>query len=74
MSRQRASERRRVLGDPIASAQAILHIVDAEDPPLRVFFGGAWLGVASAEYERRLATWQEWQPLSELAEGAPGDS
>ena len=58
-ARRLASERRRVLGDPTASAAAVLEIVDAEDPPLRVFFGSAWLGVASADYESRLANWRE---------------
>jgi NAD(P)-dependent dehydrogenase (short-subunit alcohol dehydrogenase family) len=69
-ARRLASERRSVLGDPVASAQAVLRIVDAEDPPLRVFFGGSWLGVATTDYETRLATWREWQPVSELAEGS----
>ena len=35
-------------GDPAASAAAILKIVDAEDKPLRVFFGTAPLGIAKA--------------------------
>ena len=56
-------------GDPKASAEAILKVVDAEKPPLRVFFGTAPLGIATADYESRLATWREWQPVSELAQG-----
>jgi NAD(P)-dependent dehydrogenase (short-subunit alcohol dehydrogenase family) len=56
-------------GDPGASAAAVLTIVDAEEPPLRCFFGTAPLGIATADYERRLATWQEWQPVAELAQG-----
>jgi NAD(P)-dependent dehydrogenase (short-subunit alcohol dehydrogenase family) len=56
-------------GDPTASADAVLRIVDAEEPPLRVFFGTAPLGIAERDYERRLATWREWQPVSELAQG-----
>jgi NAD(P)-dependent dehydrogenase (short-subunit alcohol dehydrogenase family) len=59
----------RTPGDPIASAEAILRVVDAEEPPLRVFFGSGPLGVAEADYERRLATWREWQPVAELAQG-----
>jgi NAD(P)-dependent dehydrogenase (short-subunit alcohol dehydrogenase family) len=42
-------------GDPVASAKAILKVVDAEKPPLRVFFGAAPLSIAEADYERRLA-------------------
>jgi NAD(P)-dependent dehydrogenase (short-subunit alcohol dehydrogenase family) len=56
-------------GDPAASAAAILKVVDAEPPPLRVFFGTAPLGIAEQDYESRLATWREWQPVSELAQG-----
>jgi NAD(P)-dependent dehydrogenase (short-subunit alcohol dehydrogenase family) len=57
-------------GDPTASAAAILKVVDAQSPPLRVFFGEAPLQLAKADYESRLATWEEWQPVSLLAQGA----
>ena len=56
-------------GDPKASAAAILKVVDAEKPPLRVFFGEAPLQLAKADYESRLNTWEEWQPVSVLAQG-----
>ena len=56
-------------GDPQASAAAILKVVDAENPPLRVFFGAAPLQIAKADYEQRLATWEEWQHVAELAQG-----
>jgi hypothetical protein len=56
-------------GDPKASAAAVLKIVDAENPPLRVFFGDLPLKLAKADYESRLATWEEWQPVAELAQG-----
>ncbi|MFF3413603.1 SDR family oxidoreductase [Streptomyces sp. NPDC002698] len=56
-------------GDPRASAAAVLEIVDADEPPLRCFFGAAPLGIAKADYERRLATWEKWQPVAELAQG-----
>lgn len=56
-------------GDPHASAAAILKIVDAEKPPLRVFFGVAPLGIAKADYASRLATWEEWNEVSVLAQG-----
>jgi len=35
----------------------------------RVFFGEAPLGLAKADYEQRLRTWEEWQPVAELAQG-----
>ncbi|MGZ4752921.1 MAG: SDR family oxidoreductase, partial [Oryzihumus sp.] len=56
--------RRGTPGDPVATRDAILAVVDAENPPLRVFFGEAPLAIATADYESRLATWNEWQPLS----------
>ncbi|MGI3783038.1 MAG: SDR family oxidoreductase [Janthinobacterium lividum] len=56
-------------GDPNASAAALLKVVDAEQPPLRVFFGAAALGVATKDYESRLAVWNEWQPVALEAQG-----
>jgi NAD(P)-dependent dehydrogenase (short-subunit alcohol dehydrogenase family) len=56
-------------GDPKASAAAILKVVDAPEPPLRVFFGEAPLQLAKADYENRLKTWEQWQPVSVLAQG-----
>ena len=56
-------------GDPVATRTAILKVVDAEAPPLRIFFGEAPLGIASADYESRLAEWREWQPVSIEAQG-----
>ena len=47
----------------------MLKIVDAEKPPLRVFFGSLPLQLAKADYENRLKTWEEWQPVAELAQG-----
>jgi len=70
---QRVQEQRRqrvgTPGDPQASAAAVLKLVDADEPPLRCFFGTAPLGIAKADYERRLATWEKWQPVAELAQG-----
>jgi NAD(P)-dependent dehydrogenase (short-subunit alcohol dehydrogenase family) len=56
-------------GDPKASATAILKVVDAEQPPLRVFFGELPLQLAKADYESRLKTWEEWQPVAVQAQG-----
>jgi len=64
--------RRGTPGDPVATRDAVLTLVDSENPPLRVFFGAAPLAIASADYESRLATWNEWQPLSVAAHGGQG--
>lgn len=56
-------------GNPEASAAALLKVVDAENPPLRVFFGASPLATAKADYESRLRNWEQWQPVAELAQG-----
>jgi NAD(P)-dependent dehydrogenase (short-subunit alcohol dehydrogenase family) len=61
--------RRGTPGDPVATRDAVLTLVDADEPPLRVFFGEQPLGIATADYESRLATWNRWQPLSVAAHG-----
>jgi NAD(P)-dependent dehydrogenase (short-subunit alcohol dehydrogenase family) len=58
------------LGDPAASAEAVLRVVDADPPPLRVFLGRMPLTLAEQDYAGRLATWREWQPVAELAHGS----
>ncbi|MGI4893999.1 MAG: SDR family oxidoreductase [Janthinobacterium lividum] len=56
-------------GDPVATRGPVLELVDSPNPPLRVFFGAAPLGIATADYETRLATWREWDHLSKAAQG-----
>lgn len=56
-------------GDPAATPEAILKIVDAEDPPLRFFVGNTNLPVARAAYAARLATWEAWEADSNAAQG-----
>jgi NAD(P)-dependent dehydrogenase (short-subunit alcohol dehydrogenase family) len=63
------AQRTHQAGDPTASSAAILKLVDAPAPPLRVFFGDGPLGIATADYESRLATWREWEWLSIEAGG-----
>jgi hypothetical protein len=62
-----------VPGDPAAAARALLDVVDAEQPPLRVLFG-ALFGVPVPEivqgiYDRRLKEWAAWQDLAVRAYG-----
>jgi NAD(P)-dependent dehydrogenase (short-subunit alcohol dehydrogenase family) len=57
-------------GDPKATSAAILKIVDAEKPPLRVFFGEAPLAMAKADYASRIAVWEEWNAVSVEAQGS----
>ena len=48
----------------------MLQLVDSPNPPLRLFLGEAPLGIATADYESRLATWREWQPVAAAAQGS----
>lgn len=56
-------------GDPQATAPAILKIVDAGNPPLRVALGSSLLPAARAAYADRIATWEAWQDVSNAAQG-----
>ncbi|MGY1601865.1 SDR family oxidoreductase [Geodermatophilus sp. SYSU D00815] len=71
--REKAAEQRRArvagTGDPAASAAAVLAVVDAEDPPLRIFLGGTPLRIATADYESRLAEWRAWEDVAIAAAG-----
>jgi NAD(P)-dependent dehydrogenase (short-subunit alcohol dehydrogenase family) len=58
-----------VPGDPRATGPAILKLVDASDPPLRIFFGSVGLPMMRAEYASRIETWEKWKPLSIEAQG-----
>ena len=56
-------------GDPDATGPAILKVVDAKDPPLRIFFGSSGLPMTRTEYARRIETWEKWNDVSLEAQG-----
>jgi NAD(P)-dependent dehydrogenase (short-subunit alcohol dehydrogenase family) len=56
-------------GHPDATAAALLALVDAENPPLRAFFGKGLLDMMQHEYAQRLETWSKWRELSDAAMG-----
>jgi hypothetical protein len=56
-------------GKPEATAEAILKVADAEDPPLRFALGTSILPRARAAYAERLQTWEAWQEVSNAAMG-----
>ena len=58
-----------VPGDPEATGPAILKVVDAADPPLRIFFGSGGLPMTRAEYARRIELWEKWNDVSVQAQG-----
>ena len=56
-------------GDPQATAAAILKVVDAAEPPLRIFLGTTGLPMTRAEYTRRLQVWEQWNDVAVAAQG-----
>ena len=58
-----------VPGDPDATGAAILKVVDAKDPPLRIFFGTSGLPMTRTEYAKRIEIWEQWNAVSTEAQG-----
>jgi len=56
-------------GDPEATGPAMLKIVDATEPPLRIFLGSSGLPMTRKEYARRIETWEKWNDVSLEAQG-----
>jgi len=56
------------IGDPAATAPAILELADAPQPPSRLILGRTFPEI-EAIYAERLQTWRDWQPLSLRAFG-----
>ena len=61
-------------GDPDATAEAVLKLVDADNPPLRLGLGTSILPRARAAYAERLATWEAWEDVSNAAMGEPKET
>ncbi|MDX3383186.1 SDR family oxidoreductase [Streptomyces niveiscabiei] len=57
-------------GDPAATGAALLKVVDADNPPLRVFFGASPLQIVPQVYAERLKTWEEWADVATEAQGS----
>ncbi|MFT3794317.1 SDR family NAD(P)-dependent oxidoreductase [Flavobacterium sp.] len=58
-----------VFGVPEATAHAILQLVDAQNPPLRLFLGKVALPWTQQVYADRLQTWEDWKEISADAHG-----
>lgn len=56
-------------GDPNATPEAIFKVVDAEQPPLRLFLGRHNLSEIRKAYTQRLKTWEDWAAVSNAAQG-----
>ncbi|MFL9844595.1 SDR family oxidoreductase [Flavobacterium rhizosphaerae] len=58
-----------LFGDPAATTDAVLKLVDAENPPLRLFLGKHTLPWAKQVYESRIAEWEAWNDVAIAAHG-----
>lgn len=58
-------------GDPEATAEALLTLVDTDNPPLRLGLGNTILPRARAAYAERLATWEAWEDVMNAATDEP---
>jgi hypothetical protein len=47
----------------------MLKVVDAKEPPLRIFFGSGGLPLTRKEYAKRIETWEKWNDVSLEAQG-----
>jgi NAD(P)-dependent dehydrogenase (short-subunit alcohol dehydrogenase family) len=59
-------------GVPSATREAVLTLVDSENPPLRLFLGETPLNIAVADYGSRLTSWAQWQKVAAAAQGTRG--
>lgn len=59
-----------VFGKPEATVEAVLKLVDSQNPPLRLLLGKIAYPAVKQAYEQRLATWEEWKEVSSAAHGS----
>ncbi|MGW0214747.1 SDR family oxidoreductase [Micromonospora chokoriensis] len=56
--------------DPRLAAEALLRLVDSDDPPLRLLLGSMVYDLAFDISRRRMDTWSRWEQVSRAAEQA----
>lgn len=54
--------------DPALAAEAILKLVNSENPPLRLILGSMVYDVAMETYRQRMSSWSAWEAVSRAAE------
>ena len=54
--------------DPTLAAEAIMKLVNSENPPLRLILGSLVYDLAVENAEKRISTWKEWESVSRSAE------
>ncbi len=58
-----------IFGIPEATVEPVLKLVDAANPPLRLFLGKMAYPWVKQLYSDRLATWEDWKEVAEKAHG-----
>lgn len=56
-------------GNPAATKNAILEVVDSVNPPLRLALGAGTVAQITATYEQKLAVWDSWKTVSIASQG-----
>ncbi|MBB4661852.1 SDR family NAD(P)-dependent oxidoreductase [Conexibacter arvalis] len=56
--------------EPEVAAEAVMTLVDSDDPPLRLVLGSAVLDAMIDVTRRRIETWERWEEVSRAAERA----
>lgn len=59
--------------DPNGVRQAMLDLVDSDEPPLRLLLGSYGLPVIEAVYAQRIAAWKAWKKVTDAADGPPAN-
>ncbi|WP_343690033.1 oxidoreductase [Chitinophaga sp.] len=65
---QRSQDSANMIGNPGATAEAILKVIDDANPPLRLLLGKFVLQMIESTYMQRLETWKNWEKVSEAAQ------
>ncbi|BAN33467.1 SDR family NAD(P)-dependent oxidoreductase [Mycobacterium avium subsp. hominissuis] len=71
MNRRRAGFNRNAPGDPARAAHAIIEVVMADDPPLRLLLGSDALSAALAKSHQQIAEANRWAELSKSIDYPP---
>lgn len=58
-----------IFGDPNATAEAVINLVNAENPPLRLFLGKIAYPAVTSVYQQRLREWSDWKEVADAAHG-----
>jgi NAD(P)-dependent dehydrogenase (short-subunit alcohol dehydrogenase family) len=56
-------------GYPEATTDAVIKLIDSENPPLRLFLGKVAYPWAKQVYQGRLAEWEQWNDVATAAHG-----